>query len=184
MIHARQGTLDKTEAEKENETKKLIALTGEANNLKQLLEHIHPNAPKKSDPNRRVEGTLRAPVAGRLVKHFGEQDSAGVTSEGLTYTAQAGSPVVAPRGGHVVFAGPFRGYGKVLILQHANGDHSFLAGFGQLDATIGQDVESGEPLGTLPTMAGHRPELYFEWRRNNEPLDPTDALVLVKDGKG
>jgi len=59
-----------------------------------------------------------------------------------------------------------------LILQHDGGYHSFLAGFGRIDADMGQDVEAGEPLGVLPVKEDTRPELYFEWRHNTEPVDP------------
>jgi septal ring factor EnvC (AmiA/AmiB activator) len=82
--------------------------------------------------------------------------------------------------GKVVFAGPFRGYGQILILQHAGGYHSFLAGFGRIDAEMGQDVAKGEPLGVLPAKNGTKPELYFEWRRNNEAVDPTAGIALSK----
>ena len=47
-----------------------------------------------------------------------------------------------------------------------------MAGFGRIDAEIGQEVEAGEPLGVLPVKGAARPELYFEWRRDNEPVDP------------
>ena len=84
--------------------------------------------------------------------------------------------MVAPRAGRVVFVGPFRGYGQIMILQHANGYHSFLAGFGRIDAEMGQDVAAGEPLGVLPVKTGGRPELYFEWRHGEEPVDPINGL--------
>ena len=84
--------------------------------------------------------------------------------------------MVAPRAGKVVFVGPFRGYGLIMILQHANGFHSFMAGFGRIDAEMGQDVVAGEPLGVLPVKPGGRPELYFEWRRGDEPVDPMGGL--------
>jgi septal ring factor EnvC (AmiA/AmiB activator) len=112
----------------------------------------------------------------RDLRQFGERDADGVTSEGLTLAGPSGAPVVAPHAGRVVFAGPFRGYGQILILQHDNGYHSFLSGFGRIDAEMGQEVEAGEPLGVLPVKNGGKPELYFEWRRGDEPVDPMGGL--------
>ena len=84
--------------------------------------------------------------------------------------------MVAPWDGSVVFTGPFKGYGQIVILQHRDGNHSFLAGLGRIDADKGQKVAKGEPLGILPKSAG-RPELYFEWRHNGEPVDPMAKSV-------
>jgi septal ring factor EnvC (AmiA/AmiB activator) len=111
-------------------------------------------------------------VSGAVKRHFGDKDADGVTSEGLTFAAPSGAPIVAPYAGRVVFAGPFRGYGLIIILQHGNAYHSFLSGFGRIDAEMGQDVEAGEPLGVLPIKAGSKPELYFEWRRGDQPVNP------------
>jgi septal ring factor EnvC (AmiA/AmiB activator) len=61
-------------------------------------------------------------------------------------------------------------------LQHANGYHSFLSGFGRVDAEMGQELSAGEPLGVLPVKAGTKPELYFEWRRGDTPIDPMSGL--------
>jgi septal ring factor EnvC (AmiA/AmiB activator) len=120
---------------------------------------------------------LRWPVSGAVRKNFGDRDADGVTSEGMTFIAPSGAPVVAPLAGKVVFAGPFRGYGQIMILQHDNGYHSFLSGFGRIDAETGQEVAAGEPLGVLPVKTGAKPELYFEWRRGGEPVDPAGWLV-------
>ena len=114
------------------------------------------------------------------MRHFGDKDADGVTSDGLTFASPSGAPIVAPRSGRVVFVGPFRGYGKIVILQHANGYHSLLSGFGRIDAEMGQEVDAGEPLGVLPVKAGAKQELYFEWRRGDEPTDPMGGLTIKR----
>jgi septal ring factor EnvC (AmiA/AmiB activator) len=174
LIAVRRGLLDRTDVQKQDIARQLAALTSEAKDLRQLLEKV---APKRSTPSavnpRALRGSLRPPVAGHLVRGYGVKDSDGVTSQGLTYMAPSGSPVVAPSAGKVVFAGAFKGYGKIVILQHGGGYHSFLAGFDRIDADMGQEVEAGEPLGVLPVRNSGRPELYFEWRYNTEPVDPS-----------
>ncbi len=172
LVAARQGLLDRTEAQKEAIAKQLVSLTSEAQDLRQLLEKVTPKRTQASLVPHALRGALKMPVAGSVIRGFGAQDSDGVTSQGLTLTAPSGSPVVAPASGRVVFAGPFKGYGKIMILAHDGGYHSFLAGFGRIDAEMGEDVEAGEPLGVLPVKSGARPELYFEWRNNTEPVDP------------
>lgn len=180
LIKARQGFLQRTEAQKESINRQLVALSSEAKDLRQLLEKVTPKNAPKAGPSRGLSSSLRPPVAGNLSRHYGARDADGVLSQGLTFTALPGSPVVAPLDGKVVFAGPFRGYGQILILQHVGGYHSFLAGFGRIDAEMGQEVAKGEPLGVLPVKAGVKPELYFEWRRNNEAVDPTSGIALTK----
>ncbi|MDR3450045.1 MAG: peptidoglycan DD-metalloendopeptidase family protein [Alphaproteobacteria bacterium] len=177
LISVRQGYLQRTEQQKEDIAKHLAALTDEAQDLRQLMARVSPEA-KRRAAQKAPRGTvaLKWPVAGNLRKHFGDRDADGVTSEGLTLAAPSGAPVVAPRAGRVVFAGPFRGYGKIVILQHADGYHTFLSGFGRIDAEMGQDVDAGEPLGVLPVKSGAKPELYFEWRHGDEPVNPLPGL--------
>ena len=172
LIGVRQGLLERTQTQKEAIAKQLVALTSEAQDLRQLLDRVIPKHASPSGVPHALRGSLKWPVAGTVMRGFGARDVDGVKSEGLTFSAPSGSPVVAPDAGKVVFAGPFRGYGQIVILQHDGGYHSFLAGFGRIDAEMEEDVEAGEPLGVLPVKDGSKPELYFEWRHNSEPVDP------------
>lgn len=175
MIATRQGFLQRTEKQKAETAQHLQALADQARDLRQLMEKVSlRRAPK---PASRDAVMLKWPVAGSVRKHFGDKDADGVTSEGLTFTAPSGAPVVAPHAGRVVFVGPFRGYGQIIILQHDNGYHTFLSGLGRIDAEMGQEVVAGEPLGVLPVKGSPKPELYFEWRRGDEPVDPENGLT-------
>lgn len=176
MIAARQGLLQRTEEQREETARHLAALSAEAQDLRQLMARVS-RAPS-GKPVGRMAHALKMPVAGSVRRNFGDRDADGVVSEGLTLAAPSGAPIVAPLAGKVVFAGPFRGYGLILILQHAGGYHSFLSGFGRIDADMGQEVVAGEPLGVLPVKAGTRPELYFEWRRGEETLNPMKGKGL------
>ncbi len=177
MIHLRQGLLQKNEAEKETVAKQLSALSAQAQDLRQLLEKIGPKQGGGKKQGAPLNAVLRPPVSGNLVSTYGARDEDDVVSQGLTYAALSGSPVVAPTAGKVVFAGPFRGYGQIVILQHSGGYHSFLSGFGRIDADVGQEVEAGEPLGVMPSKAAGPSQLYFELRYNNEPINPASAGI-------
>ncbi len=174
MVKTRQGLLQKTIEQKAATAKQLAALAEEAKDLRQLLDKISPpkGMPEAPDTPPNLQTGLKLPVSGRISRHFGALDTYGVAGQGLTLTGAPESPVVAPRDGRVVFAGPFRGYGQIIILQHGGGYHSFLAGFGRIDADMGETVKTGEPLGVLPGTSTTQPELYFEWRHNGEPVNP------------
>jgi len=175
LMQTRQGLLQKTEAQKADIQRQLVALSSEAKDLRQLLEKVTPKQTRKNPTQQAARGSIKWPVAGQQLRHFGDKDADGVRSEGVAFATLSGAPVVAPAAGRVVFAGPFKGYGPIIILQHQGGFHSFLAGFGRIDAGMGDDVEAGEPLGVMPVKTGSKPELYFEWRQGSEPVDPARA---------
>ncbi|MDD4616552.1 MAG: peptidoglycan DD-metalloendopeptidase family protein [Alphaproteobacteria bacterium] len=176
MIALRQGFLRRTEKQKQEIAQHLAKLADEARDLRQLMEKVStPRVRKPAGPVSSI--ALKWPVSGAVRKNFGDKDADGVVSQGLMLAAPSGAAVVAPAPGKVVFAGPFRGYGIIMILQHDNGYHSFLSGFGRIDAEMGQAVDAGEPLGVLPVKTGTKPELYFEWRRGEKTIDPMGGLT-------
>lgn len=177
LMKMRQGLLQRTEAQKDEIQRQLVSLSSEAKDLRQLLDKVTPKKSQKSPQQTGPAPSLKWPVAGQQIRHFGDKDADGVRSEGVTFAALSGAPVVAPAAGKVVFAGPFKGYGPIVILQHNGGYHTFLAGFGRIDADMGEDVDAGEPLGVMPVKPGAKPELYFEWRRNSEPVDPASGKI-------
>lgn len=178
LIQTRHDMLQQTAAEKEAVAEQMAALSAEARDLRQLIEKVsHRESLPKSAPKAPRKLTLKLPVAGRILRNFGSKDSYGVASHGLTLSAAPGSPVMAPLKGRVVFTGPFKGYGQIVIVQHGEGAHSLLGGFGRIDVSRGQKVETGEPLGVLPGKGKERPEIYFEWRQNGEPADPMAKTV-------
>lgn len=139
---------------------------------------------KRAPPEPQSPGNLNgmvAPVSGKVVQRFGQTDEVGATSHGLTYSGRTGAPVVAPADGTVVFAGPFKGYGLLLILEHASGYHSLLSGLGRINAQVGQRVLGGEPVGVL--SGDGDPTLYYELRRGGQPINPARGLA-ASDGKG
>ena len=122
---------------------------------------------------------LLMPAAGEISRHFGDPDGFS-TSKGLSFKTRAGAQVVAPFDGQVMFAGPFKGYGQILIIDHGGGYHSLLAGMDQVNASVGQSVIAGEPVGVMP--AETNPSLYLELRRQGQPINPLPWLA-ARDGR-
>ncbi len=112
------------------------------------------------------QGGLIAPLNGRVVYRFGEGEAN--FTEGITVGGSPGTPVLAPADGRVVYAGPFRDYGILLLIEHGGGFHSVLTGLGRSQAMAGQWVLAGEPLGRT---AAHG-SLYIEIRKGGQPVDP------------
>jgi murein hydrolase activator len=130
-----------------------------------------PSAPRHHRPFDQAKGEVAFPVTGSLVGRFGGSDAFGAQSRGLTFETASGAQVVAPFDGQVEFAGPFRGYGQILIIAHGDGYHSLLAGLDRLESSVGQWLVTGEPVGTMADGAG-KPRLYLELRHNNQPINP------------
>lgn len=117
-----------------------------------------------------AQGLLSPPVPGRIVRAFGERLGSGVRSDGIVIAARRQAQITAPFDGRVDYAGPFRSYGSLLILNVGGGYHLVIAGMGSTYAQAGVEVLAGEPLGEMP--GGDAPELYVEVRRDGQPIDP------------
>lgn len=113
------------------------------------------------------------PVAGAITAGFGEAGTSGQRQAGIVLAARPRAQVVAPAAGRVAFAGPYRGFGRIVIVEHANGWTSLVTGLGTLDVAVGQDVTAGSPLGLSPSRRG---EVTLELRQGGEPVNPLDHL--------
>lgn len=133
-----------------------------------------PASPFGSD-----SGRLIPPVRGTVVLGYGQPDQFGLPHKGLTIAARAEAQVVAPSAGQVAFAGPFRGYGQILIIEHGEGYHTLMAGFGHIHGGVGQSVAAGEPLGTTIHSDEGAATFYIELRRNGQPIDPLPWLATL-----
>jgi len=131
-----------------------------------------PKGPPGALRNFPDRGPLTQPVRGRLIGRYGESSNFGNTVKGIRLETRLEAQVVSPFDGKVVFAGPFRTYGQVLIIEHGGGYHTILAGLGLVDVVVGQWLLAGEPLGSMATPKGDKPILYVELRRNGEPINP------------
>ena len=118
----------------------------------------------------RAKGSLPMPARGTIITRYGEQKVKGVSSKGITIATRSNAQVISPFDGTVIFAGEFRGYGNMIIVEHGEGYLSLLAGLGNIDVELGQMLLAGEPVGLMPTDIGS--ELYVEIRKNNQPINP------------
>ena len=129
-----------------------------------------------------LKSKLELPVAGKARFGFGEDDDTGRPLNGMMVSTTPDAIVTAPADGWVVYSGPFRSYGQLIILNAGDGYHLVLAGMGSTNTDIGQFVVAGEPIGRMTStkvasatalaLASAEPTLYIEFRRNGKPIDP------------
>lgn len=213
LLASKQSAEAEIRAEAARETAALSELSRQAAGLKDLIARLEararsrtpaprprsnvPNTPSAASPGPRVaslagplfstsRGLIRPPVEGIQVRGFGAGDGAGGTTRGISLETRPGAPVTAPFDGRIAFAGPFRQYGQLLILEVGEGYHLLLAGLARIDGIVGQNVLAGEPVGTMgknsPTsdpqeLGSTKPTLYIELRRNGSPVDPRPWFV-------
>ena len=129
-----------------------------------------------------TRGHLHLPVNGTRIREFGASDGTGGTQKGVSIVARAGANITAPCDGWVVYAGPFRSYGQLLILNAGGGYHVLLAGMERISVDLGQFVLAGEPVAVMgggsqvsSTVAtgAKPPVLYVEFRKDGAPIDPS-----------
>ncbi len=137
-------------------------------------DRLQPALPFES-----VKGSLRLPAQGRRVKRFGDADAGGSTLKGISLQTREEARITAPADGWVVYSGPFRSYGQLLIINAGGGYHILLAGMSRIDVSLGQFVLAGEPvaeMGNTETDSqgkkSSRPVLYVEFRKDGRPIDP------------
>ena len=141
---------------------------------------LTPGRIKPAIPFGDARGLLPLPAQGRRVLTFGEKTQYGSQSKGLVLETRHGGQVVSPSDGWIVYAGEFRSYGQLLIINAGGGYHILLAGLSQIDVQLGQFVLAGEPVGVMSTAAKstsgktqeNAPILYIEFRKDQRPIDP------------
>jgi septal ring factor EnvC (AmiA/AmiB activator) len=212
LVQERQRKQAETEKALDAERIRAVQLARQADNLKDLIAKIEqeiasaaraaaqagtarPADPKNSlaalkDPGRlapaiafaSAKGALPLPISGIKIRDFGAADGLGGTEKGLSIASRAGAQVTAPFDGWVVYAGPFRSYGQLLILNAGGGYHILLAGMERISVDLGQFVLTGEPVAVMgggPQSAAaiatgsSQPVLYIEFRKDGSPVDPS-----------
>lgn len=185
-LEAQRAAAKAAAAQRREETASLDARVNEG-----LSEHLHRLE--------RPDGQMLLPARGRILLSYGQSAEGGPPQRGLTIETRPGAEVVAPFDGKIVFAGPFRGYGRILIIQHGEEYHTLIAGLGRIEVSVGQVVAMGEPVATAsnPDTAGPSdvdtpadiyskgatgPVLYVELRRHGQPVNPLPWLA-TSNGK-
>ena len=178
-------------AEQARDLGSLVDDLGRAGALRQELARLpgpvmRPPRPEDSQVTHAESAPVRAvglpsymlPVSGRLVTGFGEAaggagggvgGGAEARSRGISLATRGGAQAVAPAPGRVAFAGPYRGYGRIVIIEHAGGWTTLVTGLAQLDTQVGDRLVAGSPLG----VAGAGTSVVtVELRRDGEPVNP------------
>ena len=173
------------------------ALAREARDLQSLIEKLeqdllnsaHQALPTPPIPPgtsfAKAKGRLPFPARGTIIQSFGDKIAVG-NAQGIDIKARSGAQVIAPFDGRIIFAGEFRAYGNLLIIAHGEGYHSLLAGLGTINASVGEWVLAGEPVGVMPEVklastnsntAGAFARLYLEIRKGGDPVNPRPWLT-------
>jgi septal ring factor EnvC (AmiA/AmiB activator) len=210
LVEKRQDLYRRTESDRQTEDDRATSIAAEAKDLRDLVTRIEAEqaAEARREEQARKESARKAadrkaaflrapitprqghyngagalPVAGEVRIRFGQNDGLGATSRGVTIVTRPGATVTAPASGIVRFAGPFRDYRQILILEHPGGYLSLIAGLDRVSAAVKETVGAGEPVGTMDERPGGRPELYYELRHNGQFVDP-QAVMLPVEVKG
>jgi septal ring factor EnvC (AmiA/AmiB activator) len=209
LTEQRQKQQAESEQALEEERQRAVLLAHQVDSLKDLITRLEqglgpagrkarlddkagerPDFAALNDPGRLVpavafataKGRLPLPVNGVRIKEFGAPDGVGGTEKGLTVAARPGAQITAPCDGWVVYAGPFRNYGQLLILNAGSGYHVLLAGMDRISVDLGQFVVTGEPVAVMGVSGGQAPAapagpkrsmLYVEFRKDGTPVDPS-----------
>jgi septal ring factor EnvC (AmiA/AmiB activator) len=207
LIERKKELVASGNSELANERKRAEQLAGQAKSLKQLMDSLAAERARAEAERSRqavaeerarrareaalqqprmafdsIRGKLAYPAQGQIVKRFGEGDGLGGNVLGTAIATRVGAQVTAPADAHVEFAGPFRSYGEVVILNPGSGYHILLAGMATITANTGEFLRAGEPIGQMGngpssvTVLGEgvhdsRPVLYIEFRNNTEAID-------------
>ncbi len=210
LLARKQALIDGTRARHDKERARVRALADKAKSLSELVDSIaeerrlallQEHAAKEDAKRRRQEllnrphvaftrsrGRLDYPAQGQILRDFEAADGYGGTTHGLFLATRKKAQVTAPADAKVEFAGPFRSYGELLILNVGEGYHILLAGLGEISTQSGQYVRAGEPVGVMgkaparATLIGDllddpRPILYIEFRKNGSAVDPASWWV-------
>ncbi|MFY9350590.1 MAG: peptidoglycan DD-metalloendopeptidase family protein, partial [Sphingobium sp.] len=152
---------------------RLAALSGP------LLRPARPSEATAPAPERERSASgppaYRLPVIGQLVTGMGEVNDGGVRSRGLTLVTQPGAQAIAPTTGRIAFAGPYRDYGQILIIDHGQGWTTLITGLHRVTAQVGDMVRQGDPVGIT---GAERPNITVELRRNGRPVDIVPLVGL------
>lgn len=160
--------LDRLNEEKQRRKKELASKDGK-NSLQKN------NAIFTDSKFAKALGQLPYPIRGNIIKRYGETNETGMQNRGVTIKGRKGARVIAPYDGTVLFSGPFRGYGEMIIIDHSENYMTLLAGMERIDISVGQALLAGEPIGVMTST--EEPTLYMEIRRDGHPVNPLPWLI-------
>lgn len=191
LMKAREKEFKSTNAAFQSSATRAQRYAAEAQSLAELVSRIErdddapaPSPRKKSKSSGSIKGLGKGiiPASGRTVARFGDYDGLGAEIKGIKIGAASKAIVVTPIKGIVKYSGAFRSYGQLVIVEHANGYHSLIAGMEHVNVGIGQTLKAGEPLGYMPSSSSQDGALtlYYELRHDGEAVDPSNLFTDLK----
>ena len=194
MLERNNTQRQQTQAERAAERLRMDDLATQTGDLRELIGRLNEeeNAglalpPVASRSFAEARGQVPLPVQGTVILRFGALDEVGTPARGLTVATRQEARVVAPFEGRIVFAGPFRSYGLLLIIAHGEGYHTLIAGLSRIDAQVGQWLLSGEPVGVSGGGDANQSTVYVELRQDGNPINPSpwfaDLRGLARPGR-
>jgi septal ring factor EnvC (AmiA/AmiB activator) len=205
LIDERQKRQGEAEQALQAERQHAATLAKQADSLQELivkLDRAAAAAPPQNAPARdgrltpaiafaAAKGTLPLPVNGVKIVTFGQPEKFGGSAKGSTIATRPAAQVTAPCDGWVRYAGPFRSYGQLLILDAGGGYHVLLAGMERISVDLGQFVLTGEPVAVMGgpksaasgAIASGQPTLYIEFRKDGTPIDPGPWWIATDSEK-
>jgi len=124
--------------------------------------------PGAETPPAPLPRAYRLPVGGRVATGYGEVSDSGVRARGITLAVAPGATVMAPAAGRIAYSARFRGYGRIVILDHGDGWTTLVTGLAAGVGPVGARVAAGTPIGRAPPG---RAEVTVELRRRGVPVD-------------
>jgi septal ring factor EnvC (AmiA/AmiB activator) len=171
-----QLTADAAAAERRART-----LAAEARTLRELAQRASASSRRRSGAPTAGPSVIPAswvrPAEGQITQGYGVAAGGAPASQGVRLRTRAGAQVVSPAAAEVTYAGPFRSYGEVLILNMNGGYALVLTGLDAISVRVGDTVRAGQPVGEMPAADMTPPELYVEVRREGRPIDPERWLT-------
>lgn len=157
-----------------NAERRARTLATEARNLRDLAQRAAAASTRRpaSGGASAIPAAWNAPAEGRILRGFGVRENGAPPAQGATVRTRSGAQVVSPAAGEVAYAGLFRSYGQVLILNMDGGYAVVLTGMAVIGVRVGDTVRAGQPVGEMPDSDMTAPDLYVEVRREGRPVDP------------
>lgn len=154
--------------------RRVRVLAAEATSLRELTRRLQRASAtaRRPGPSAIPAGWTPPVQGGSIVRGFGAQSGGAPASQGVLLRTRAGAAIAAPAAARVAYAGAFRSYGQVLILDLDGGYVLVLTGLDAVGVRVGEAVAVGQTIGQMPASATTAPELYVEVRRNGQPIDP------------
>ncbi|MBL8676295.1 MAG: M23 family metallopeptidase [Alphaproteobacteria bacterium] len=179
-LHLQHSQFEALEKEKLEElTKAELEKLGKEEDINFLLNEAHATLSKKAQSASKASAKqdlpfrwLEQPVAGKIIENKELQKKFSPNAQGIIFETKKNAEVYAPSEGVVVFKGPFKNQGDILIIETGEKVYTILMGMHKINAEIGESVYAGQKIGSMAGYGATSPKLYLELRQEGKAIDP------------